>query len=317
MIPSPEFLPAIENMLEETFHLSGWSIARPVYGQQKECYIAKAANLTVFLKFDESTSITVLQRLSKIGVAPRVLRSGSLGGKPYVLQEYLTGQHPGWRWFADHLPLLAQVTRRYQTDVQLKQLLTGPALHPYAFPNAPLGASVAHSGECKEISREYHELIAWELATLEAQMASLGDDLDCAETLSNVFACLKFQANQLQPVPLAPVHNDPNGANMFLIDEKILFVDWDDVLLSDPLRDISQWLGWYVSRERWPLFFRAYGLPFDQPLLTRVYWWCARASFANVLWHIGRGYEYEVFLRDSIAALHQEITPHQVFRDDC
>jgi hypothetical protein len=47
-----------------------------------------------------------------------------------------------------------------------------------------------------------------------------------------------------------------------------------------------------------------------------VYWWSARASFANVLWHLEHGYDYEGFLRDSIAALHQEITPHQVFREE-
>src|SRR5260370_600820 len=253
MTPSLDLLPAIENMLEETFHLSDWSISRPVYGQQKECYIAKTADFAVFLKFDKSTSVEVLQRLGELGVAPRVLRTGSLEGKPYVLQDYLVGKHPGWRWFADHLPLLAQITQRYQTDVQLKQLLTGP------------------------VSREYHEQIAWELTSLEAQMASLAGEPNCSVTLSNVFARLKSKANQLQPVSLTPVHNDPNGANMFLIDEKILFVDWDDMLLSDPMRDISQWLGWYVSKERWPLFFREYGLRLDQSLLTIGYWWCARA----------------------------------------
>jgi len=292
-MPSIDLLPAIENMLEETFHLSNWSISRPADGQQKECYIVKTADFAAFLKFDASTPIEVLQRLGELGVAPRVLRAGSLEGRAYVLQDYLIGKHPGWRWFADHLPLLAQIARRYHRDVELKQLLTG------------------------SISREYNEQIAWELATLEAQMASLREEPNCLMTLSNVFADLKSQADQLELVSLTPVHNDPNGANMFLIDEKILFVDWDDMLLSDPMRDVSQWLGWYVPQDRWPLFFREYGLLLDEPLRTRVYWWCARASFANVLWHIEHGYDYEVFLRDSIAALHQEITPHQVFREDC
>jgi hypothetical protein len=292
MTPTLDFLPAIENMLEETFHLSGWSISRPAYGQQKECYIAKTAKVAIFLKFDGSTSVEVLQRLGELGVAPRILKTGSLLGKAYVIQDYLEGKHPGWRWFADHLPLLAQITRQYQTDIQLKQLLAGPA------------------------STEYHKQVEWELASLEAQMASLEREANRPIILNNVFTRLKSQASQLQPISLAPVHSDPNGANMFLIDEKILFVDWDDMLLSDPMRDVSQWLGWYVPKERWPLFFQEYGLLLDQPLLTRVYWWCARASFANVLWHIKRGYDYDVFLHNSIAALHQDITPHQVFRED-
>ena len=95
---------AIENMLEETFHLSDWSISRPADGQQKECYIAKTATFAVFLKLDGSTPVGVLQRLGELGVAPRLLRTGSLEGRSYVLQGYLVGKHPGWRWFTDHLP---------------------------------------------------------------------------------------------------------------------------------------------------------------------------------------------------------------------
>jgi hypothetical protein len=86
--------------------------------------------------------------------------------------------------------------------------------------------------------------------------------------------------------------------------------------LSDPLRDVSQWLGWYVLAERWPMFFAEYGLPLDDATRARVYWWSARASFANVLWHVERGYEFEVFLRDTRAALDHATAPHQVFRED-
>lgn len=134
--------------------------------------------------------------------------------------------------------------------------------------------------------------------------------------LKGVFADLTSQAKQLHAVPLAPVHNDPNGANTFLIDNKVMLVDWDDMLLSDPMLDVSQWLGWYVPQKRWPLFFSAYGLPLEQSIITRVYWWSARASFANVLWHIEHDYDYDVFLQDTIAALHQKVRPHQVFRAD-
>src|SRR5262249_9557337 len=59
-----------------------------------------------------------------------------------------------------------------------------------------------------------------------------------------------------------------------------------------------------------------YGLPVDDALLARVDWWSARASFANVLWHLERRYEYGVFQDDALAALQREITPHQVFCED-
>src|SRR5579884_3784578 len=173
----------IQNMLQETFHRSNWVISRPLYGQQKECYIAKTDALTVFLKFDNGCSLEVLQRLADLGVAPRILSTGNIEGRRYILQEYLTGQHPGWRWFADHLPLLAQVTRRYHTDHQLKQLLAGPT---------PV---------------EYREQIESELTQLELQMTSLKLDTKLTATLDTVFAELKQQASQLHPIPLAPVHN--------------------------------------------------------------------------------------------------------------
>ncbi|GHO85800.1 phosphotransferase [Dictyobacter formicarum] len=292
MLPSMNLSYAIQNMLEGTFHLSDWSISRTVEGQQKECYVAKTETRTVFIKFDGSTPIAVLQRLGELGVAPRLLGTGNIEGRRYVLQDYLTGQHPGWRWFADHLPLLAQVTHRYHTDNKLKQLLTSSA------------------------TREYHEQIASELAELEIRMLSLQVDTELKVMLRDVFDDLKSQARRLHAVPLAPVHDDPNGANMFLINENVMLVDWDDMLLSDPMRDVSQWLGWYVPQERWQLFFKEYDLLLDQALLNRIYWWSARASFANVLWHIEHSYDYDVFLRDSIAALRQEIRPHQVFKED-
>jgi thiamine kinase-like enzyme len=255
----PSVIPTdtIQSMLQETFHLANWTISKPLYGQQKECYIAKTDELTVFLKFDNDCSLEVLQRLGELGVAPHVLSSGDIEGRQYILQEYLTGQHPGWRWFADHLPLLARVTQRYHTDLQLKQLL---------------GSSD---------SMDYSEQVASELARLESQMTSLKTDTGLASTLSTVFTELKHQASLLHPIPQAPVHNDPNGANIFLTGDTIVLVDWDEILLSDPMRDVSQWLGWYVPQERWPIFAKEHDLHLDQSLHSRIFWWSARASEAR------------------------------------
>ena len=216
-----------------------------------------------------------------------------------MLQDYVSGVHPGWRWFADHLPVLAQVARRYHRDRHLQRLLVASTAPMYL---------------------AYDEHLSVELAVLESRLsAALADTsrtMTAPDTLLCIFADLKSQAEQLHAVPLTPVHPDPNGANIFLFDETVMLVDWDDMLLSDPLRDISQWLGWYVPYERWPTFFDAYGLPAEDVLLARVYWWSARASFANVLWHLERGYAYDVFLKDAHAALRRDIRPHQVFHED-
>jgi Phosphotransferase enzyme family len=294
--PTVGLFPDIQSLLEETFRMTGWTIARAAEGQQKDCYIATTAQRTAFLKLDGNTPVDVLRRLGELGVAPHLVRAGEIVGRPYVLQDYVSGMHPGWRWFADYLPPLARVARRYHSDSHLQHLL--------AASTPPM----------------YHERLSEELAVLELQLSSALADMSrkmmAPSTLGRVFADLKSQADQLHAVTLVPVHPDPNGANIFLTDETIVLVDWDDMLLSDPLRDVSQWLGWYVPHEHWPMFFGAYGLPVDEALLARVYWWSARAAFANVLWHLERGYEYGVFLQDTLAALQRDITPHQVFLED-
>jgi hypothetical protein len=38
-----------------------------------------------------------------------------------------------------------------------------------------------------------------------------------------------------------------------------------------------------------------------------------RASFGNAVWHLGRQYPHEVFVRDCWGALRRQIAPHQVF----
>jgi hypothetical protein len=299
-VPTDGLIVAIQRLLEETLHLTDWTVTRAGEGQQKECYFARTAQRAVFLKLEGNTPIDVLRRLGELGVSPRVFRAGDIAGRPYVLQDYVSGVHPGWRWFADHLSLLARVARRYHSDRQLWQLLVTSS------------------------PPTYYEHLSAELNLLASQLSSMLADssrtasftLKERSTLLGAFADLTSQADRLPAVPLTPVHPDPNGANILVTGEKMVIVDWDDMLVSDPLRDISQWLGWYVPRERWPTFFSAFGLPLDDALLARVYWWSARASFANVFWHLERGYDYGVFLNDALAALRQDIAPHQVFRED-
>lgn len=113
---------------------------------------------------------------------------------------------------------------------------------------------------------------------------------------------------------LAPVHGDPNGLNI-IVGERLYFIDWDDIHLSDPVHDCAQWLCWYVAREHWPRFFTTYGETLSEALVERLFWWSARTSCANALWHLQRQYPHEVFVRDCWDALERRRMPHQVFAD--
>jgi hypothetical protein len=281
---------SVQALLRATFPQTDWSLTKPDYGQQKQCYIARSHDQTVFVKFD-TAPLAILRRLSDLALTPYIFAGGSVHGHSYVIQDYLVGTHPsGWRWFPANLPLLASTIRRYQTDPVLHDLL-------------------AQEGQPLDYAGHLHT----ELAHLEYQLAGLSLNPQLANELAKALTELQRQAQYLQPVALVPVHGDPNGLNFILAHEQLFLVDWDDICLADPAREIGQWLCWYVAQDQWPSFFTAYGAVLDQHLINRLFWWSAQASLANALWHLSRQYAYEVFVQDCWDALQQEMVPHQVF----
>jgi hypothetical protein len=286
----PISLSTVQNLLRTTFPHTFWILTEPDHGQQKQCYIATSHDQAVFVKFD-SAPFAILRRLRDLTLTPRVLAGGTVQGRAYVIQEYLIGVHPwGWRWFPANLPLLARTIRRYHSDSVLRDLL---------------------AKETQQLSYAAH--VHAELVQLERHLASLTLDPPLATELAKALAELTRQAQQLQPVALVPVHGDPNGLNFILAQEQLYLVDWDDICLADPTREIGQWLCWYVAQEQWLSFFADYGGTVDQALIDRLFWWSARASLANALWHLSRRYPYEVFVQDCWDALRQQMVPHQVF----
>jgi len=280
----------IRRILHQHFNTSNWTVTKPKDGQQKACFVAHHNQQDVFIKFD--VPIAALQRLGEIGVAPRMLASGRAAGRSYVVQEYIVGSYPDWRWFASHLPELAAFTSRYHHDQPLTSLLAANTI------------------------TSYHEHIAQDLATLEKQFHMLqADELHTPE-ITSALEKLKSQSNHLQslhPVSLVPVHPDPNTKNILHFADKLLMVDWDDIQLSDPMRDVGLLLWWYVSKDQWPEFFQMYGLQKDDNLIERIFWWAARTSFAVALWHVEHRYDCHAFLQDFLAAVNMESNPHAVF----
>ena len=277
----------INAILHTHFQQDKWVISKPKDGQQKECYIAQSGDLTVFLKC--AVPVAPLRRLGELGVAPRVLASGVLDDKTYVIQEYVAGIYPDWQWFAHNLPLLARFIKHYHDDKELNVLLA------------------------KGTQTDYHSHIAADINDLERQFQALHSDELHAPPIIEAFTLLKVQAFNLQPVKLVPIHADPNTKNMLLAANTLCMVDWDDVTLSDPMRDAGQLLWWYVAGQQWDEFFAAYGLPLDEAVFERIYWWAARTSFAIALWHVAHSYNCTSFLKDFVAAIHGESNPHAVF----
>src|SRR5262249_21100601 len=160
-------------------------------------------NRTVFVKFD--VPIASLQRLSELAVAPRVLASGTYQGTSYVIQEFLAGTYPDRRWMRSHITEVAGLIRTYHKDRHLANILA--------------------QGE----ARGYRQRLDDDLAVLELRLTR-----HTTSPLQVAFDKLKSLAQSFDDVPLVPVHNEPNTKNMLLHGGKLTFIDWDEVLLSDP-----------------------------------------------------------------------------------
>lgn len=287
LISMTDLLSDVRIILQKHFNVADWTITKPKDGQQKACFVAQHDAEQVFIKLD--VPVAALQRLGEIGVAPRVIASGIVDDMPYVVQQYITGNYPDWRWFADHLPMLAGFVRRYHPDQPLTALLAANSTMSYA------------------------EHIALDLVTLEKQFTALPSEELHTPVIVSAFEKLKAWSRQLQAVSLVPVHPDPNTKNILLSNNSMLMVDWDDMQLSDPMRDAGLLLWWYVAPHQWNEFFEAYGLVMDDGLIERIYWWSARTSFAIALWHVEYQYDCQAFLMDFLAAVNRENNPHAVF----
>lgn len=68
---------------------------------------------------------------------------------------------------------------------------------------------------------------------------------------------------------------------MLVTRRRLTMIDWDDVLLSDPMRDVGLMLWWYLPQRAWPAFFEVYGPPMDR---NRIFWWVAKRSAELALW---------------------------------
>jgi thiamine kinase-like enzyme len=273
-------------VLERDLHQSRWVIEKPGAGN-KDAFVATHGDRKVFLKFDVGGS--ALSRLAALHITPALLASGRADDRSYIIQEYVEGCQPDRAWFAWHLPDLAQFIKCYHTDEELTRLL------------APTHA----------ISYAHH--IRQKIERIEQGINQVRTPILRTRRVRDAVHQLVQQAHQLPRAPLVPTHADPNNTNFRLVRDHFYLLDWDDIGLSDPLRDIGLLLWWYVPRGKWSAFFTAYGMRMDDARLHKVYWWSAYASLGVALWfdeHTQDEASVAAFLLDFYAALNRQENPH-------
>ncbi len=267
----------VEEIFKQHFPNKQWKISNPPDGMSSQVYIADGGQEKVFIKLSPHHSAAV-KRLAELGLTPSVLFSGTYDNQPYIIQEFIDGKYPDRKWFANNLDTLAMFIHKYHSDDQLKQLLTSDELQTY-------------EGHIKN-----------ELTVLEQSISESGSDVFDTKEVRDAIHLLKEKCKKLKVVPLVPTHADPNSKNFLLTSKGIMMVDWDDIILSDPMKDIGVMLWWYVPKEKWKIFFEHYGQEIDE---DKIYWWTARASIQIATWFAKRGdrENAQFFINDFLRAI--------------
>lgn len=267
--------------------LGAWKVSRARSGWSRRTFVAANGARRLFLKFD--VAVDPLVRLGQLGVSPTVLHAGEYLGHSFVVQPYVEGRHPSVRWFEGHLPGLAALVRAYQSDARLRELASfAPPL-------------------------TYQQHVAGVVDDLEARARSAAARQDADGGLLQAVGLLRRRSGDLHDTDLVATHGDPNRKNLILA-EDLSLVDWDDLALSDPLRDVGQLLWWYVPRKRWRDFFELFGTEADGAH-DGLYWWVAAESLdVAIKLAERRNHEHaQEFLDDFAAAIEQQANPHAPF----
>jgi|SRR5215472_1705311 len=264
----------IQRILDDAFSAANWLVTKPSDGLRKECYIAQNSHRAVFIKFD--VPVDELRRLGEMGVSPKVLASGLCDGVSYVVQEYIHGKYPDRAWIARNIPKISATIRIYHQDETLKGLLA--RRQPF----------------------DYASRLKADLCDLRTRIYSRRRRR--VKCMRQVFQEFSKEADTLGDVPLVPVHNEPNCKNMLVVHNDLLFIDWDEITLADPIRDLGVFLWWYVPQIQWETLFRCYGQALTEDTKRKIYWFAARASLDVALWHPEGSLQEEEFLTDFLAA---------------
>lgn len=227
-----------------------------------------------------------MRRVADLGVAPAVLAVGEHRGTPYFIQEYAAGPYPTHAWVVEHQHEVATLLSRIHRDEELRTLLTSPRREVY------------------------------QVALLQESRHIVDDAFGDRPGLRKAEEWLASHQSALADEALVPTHGDISPKNFLITSHGLLMVDWDDVALADPLRDLGPLLWWYFPPLEWPGFLERYGTGFSRALNQRIYWWAACISLDVTAGLLERGSREDTdgFLKDFLAAAAGQPNPRPHYR---
>jgi aminoglycoside phosphotransferase (APT) family kinase protein len=99
------------------------------------------------------------------------------------------------------------------------------------------------------------------------------------------------EASNVVGFPFRPIHPDPHWNNYVVADGLPYLLDWENIDLSDPMRDIGIQIWGFLPKHRWQEFLRRVGLNPTKDVETAMYWWAAFKVLMNAFWIDAHGDE--------------------------
>ncbi|GHO95460.1 hypothetical protein KSF_055080 [Reticulibacter mediterranei] len=116
--------------------------------------------------------------------------------------------------------------------------------------------------------------------------------------------------SQIQGEGLVPSHCDPNPGNVLATPTTAYLIDWDQLHLSDPVRDIAQVLWWQYPLSEWDELLTMFAVDLtNRQQRERFFLSVSIWSLRVALFFIQLSHEQYIseFLLDAQRTLHQEL----------
>ena len=246
----------------------GWTITS-AGGLTGDAYIATSKDKKLFLKRNSSTFLAVL---SAEGIVPKLIWTKRLeSGDVITAQEWVEGRE--LRKEEMQHQQVAELLHKIHHSSELLHMLMRLGKQPM-----PLEKDI----QITEARLRYYGLF---------------DNEIIQETLRHMNDFFPSTIGHHQVV----CHCDLNHNNLILTKEGQLYlVDWENATIADPAMDFAMVLKWYVPRNEWGKWLDNYGIPFDDQLLSRMYWYLMLDTLHYLIWHYERheSHKTEAKLRD-------------------
>ena len=226
---------------------------QPIKGATGQTYMGIRATERVFIKRNTSP---LLAALSKEGIAPKLVWT-----KRTVAGDILTAQE----WLDGRVLKAEEIGGRNDVVDVLYHL--------------------HHSHLLKKMLEKIGGQIQTPAMLLQTYETQLPEELRKNSYLSRVLVYLTEHLPTYSTYNYMVVHGDVNHRNWLVSNNYLYLVDWDSVMMADPVLDLGMLLGHYVPKERWNKWLLSYGMHPTDEAMARIDWYVLFSFLQEITRH--------------------------------